>query len=377
MRRLRRAILVLLMLTLAAPLLTACAGRNASREPAPADNPVWRSQLRERAIGMLGDAATDDSALIRANALEGLETVPTRARPLVLRSLTDPNLGVRFAAAMLAGDLEIGDAAPALNDLLDDPDASVRAAAIYGLMRLNAPVDPSPLARMLFGGEVRARAQAAFILGELGDPSAIPMLREAANQPPPNARLSEVRLLDLQIAEAMAKLGDRDAIEAIRAALYPSRPEELEAAALAIQIIGEVGDRRSIDQLIYMAERSGDDEDDAIETMPAEVRLAAAASLAKLGLPRGGFIADEYDGDDLPAIRAQAAFVYGRVGGTDALLALERMLDDPSPIVAVAASAAVLRATGEADSPAGRASVRERGFVPVAASIPSGWGLAS
>lgn len=348
MRPYRRSIAVLLLLTLAAPLLVACAGRNAGREPAPADNPVWRSQLRERAIGMLGDAATDDSALIRANALEGLEPVPTRARPLVLQGLTDPNLGVRFAAAMLAGDLEIGEAAPLLADLRDDPDASVRAAAIYGLMRLDAPVDPSPLARMLFDGEARSRAQAAFILGELGDPSAIQMLREAANEPAPNARLSELRLLDLQIAEAMAKLGDRTAIEAIRAALYPSRPEELEAAALAIQIIGEVGDRRSIDQLIYMAERAGDDEDSAIETMPAEVRLAAAASLAQLGLPRGGFIADEYADDDLPAIRAQAAFVYGQVGGTEALMALERMLDDPSPIVAVAVAAAVLQATGGA-----------------------------
>jgi hypothetical protein len=36
------------------------------------------------------------------------------------------------------------------------------------------------------------------------------------------------------------------------------------------------------------------------------------------------------------------------VGGTEALEALERMLDDPSPIVAVAAAAAVLQATGGA-----------------------------
>ncbi|MFG0275439.1 MAG: HEAT repeat domain-containing protein, partial [Phycisphaerales bacterium] len=154
---------------------------------------------------------------------------------------------------------------------------------------------------------------------------------------------SDVRLLNLQIAEALAKLGDADAFEAIRAALYPSRPEELEAAALAVQIIGEVGDRRSIDQLIYMAERGETEE----EVLPAEIRLAAAASLAQLGLPRGDFIADEYAADEMPAIRAQAAYVYGQVGSDRALERLEGMLDDPSPIVAVSAAAAIVTALSD------------------------------
>lgn len=62
-----------------------------------------------------------------------------------------------------------------------------------------------------------------------------------------------MRLLQLQLAEAMVKLGEDDQIATIRAALYPSRPEDLEATALAVQIIGQVKDRGSIDELIYLS----------------------------------------------------------------------------------------------------------------------------
>ena len=77
-------------------------------------------------------------------------------------------------------------------------------------------------------------------------------------------------------------------MDTVRSALYPSRPEELEATALAVQIIGEVHDRGAIDQLIYLVDEETD------RPMPAEVRLAVAGALAKLGLREGGFIADEY-----------------------------------------------------------------------------------
>lgn len=329
---------------------TGCAARGGSASGAAQDasNPAWRARTRERALLVLGEAAMGDNALLRANAIEGLKPVPQRGRRLVIRGLSDPNLGVRFTAAKLAGDLELAEAASPLRDLLQDESPSVRAAAIYALRRIGEPVDPTPLASMLAGGDVRARSQAAFILGELGDPSAIPMLKEAASRPAPNARQVEIRLFNLQVAEALAKLGDEEAVEAVRAALYPSRPEELEAAALAIQIIGEVGDRRSIDQLIYMAERDPNQSAGGMnQTMPAEIRLAAAASLARLGLPRGDFIADEYDENDLPAIRAQAAFVYGRVGNASSLRRLADMLEDPSPLVRVAAAAAIVEALAE------------------------------
>ncbi|MFG0275102.1 MAG: HEAT repeat domain-containing protein, partial [Phycisphaerales bacterium] len=187
--------IALAFLIIAIPLFVgACAGRSQTAQQPEAHTPIWRSQLRERALLLLAEAARDENALVRANALEGLAPVPMRARPFVFDALTDRNLGVRYAGAMLAGRLALPDAAPLLRDLQSDADASVRAASIYALSALRQPVDPGPLATMLLDGDVRTRAQAAFILGEMGNRSAVPLLREALMRPAPNARLSDVRL---------------------------------------------------------------------------------------------------------------------------------------------------------------------------------------
>lgn len=302
-------------------------------------SPIERSTLRERALAILEEAATSENALLRANALEALHTAPTRIERFVRAGLADENLGVRYTAAMTVGELELRGLTPFIQPLRDDPSPSVEGAAIFALRRLGRDVNPTPLAALLRHQDVNVRARGAFILGELGDPSAIPMLKDAAKSSAPLARRVEDRILRLQIAEALVKLGEAEAVETVRAALYPSRPEDLEVAALAVQIIGEVGDRRSIDQLVYLTARTDE------QRMPAEVRLAAAAALAKLGNPRGDFIADEYRDDSLPAIRAQAALVYGETAGSEGLQALADMLDDESPLVRVAAAAGVLKTT--------------------------------
>ena len=149
-----------------------------------------------------------------------------------------------------------------------------------------------------------------------------------------------MRLLRLQVAEALVKLGDQTGVETLRAALFPARPEDLEATALAVQIIGEIKDLRSLDQLIYLADLEGD------ERLPAEVRLGAAASAAKLGERGGSFIAAEYWRDSIAAIRAQSAHVYGLIGGNESLAILDTMMaSDANDLVRVAAAAGALRVT--------------------------------
>ena len=119
--------------------------------------------------------------------------------------------------------------------------------------------------------------------------------------------------------------------------MYPSRPEELEATALAVQIIGQIEDESSIDQLIYLASASEGDE------MPAEVRLGVASSLAIMGHREGAFVADEYMDNQIDAIRAQSASVYGKTRDRGNLGKLEMMmLNDPSPLTQVAAAGAIV-----------------------------------
>ncbi len=310
-------------------------------EPARAQGAslVERAALRERALSILESAAAGDEAVLRANALEGLEIVPSRALPLVRRGLQDENEGVRTVAAMVAGRAGLDRLVPELRTRGDDPSAFVRAAVIYGLRANGAEADPTPLSTMLLGSDSpRVRAHAAFVLGELGQRSALPMLRQGAAASMERAEAAEVRVMRLQIAEAMVKLGDDEPMQGIRAALYPSRPEDLELTALAVQIIGSLDDRASAGQLIYLtAFRDGS------RFLPPEVRLAVAQALARMGRTEGDFLATEYAGHPSAAVREQAAHVYAWTLEPDGIGPLVAMLEDPAGQVRVAAAAGVLR----------------------------------
>lgn len=343
----------LLLMLLHAPLIgSGCASSSPSADPAPSSgststistyrSSVARSELRERAIAFLSTTAQGTDPQLRANAIEGMLPSPSRAEPLIALGLKDDNLGVRSVAAMAAGRIQTRSMAASLRPLLTDQSPYVRAAAIYALIRLGESVDPAPLATMLLTDpSPRVRAHAAFLLGELRNRSASGMLRQAAIERMSFASPEELRLFQLQLAEALIKLGEESQVQTVRAALYPSRPEELEAAALAIQIIGEVKDRGAIDQLIYLDFYK----DETGKPMPPEIRLAIAAAMAKMGMREGVFIANEFKSSPLPTVRAQAASVYGETGQIENLVELERMMEDPSGLVQVAAAAAIVKIT--------------------------------
>lgn len=317
--------------------------------------PEAQIDLREEALLTLEAAARSEHPAIRANAIEGMQNDPARLAGLIGEALRDENLGVRSVAAMAVGRVKLIGALSEVEPLLTDPASRVCASALYALDRCGRAIDPTPLASMLHDENPLVRAQAALVLGLLGDDSALNMLQEAATDPMPRASAAEYRLLQLQLAEARVRLGDFDALHEIRAALYPSRPEDLEATALAAMIIGEIEDRGAIGQLVLLTARK----DERGGLMPPEVRLAAAGSLAQLGLRRGGFIGREYAGHDRATVRAQAAYVLGRIGSVEGLNALAELLGDRSSQVRVAAAAAVLMITepavvARASNPTGR-----------------------
>ncbi|MBL4699246.1 MAG: HEAT repeat domain-containing protein [Phycisphaerales bacterium] len=296
------------------------------------------TELRELAIDRLMRLTTDPSPEIRANAIEALATVTSRVEPIVALALSDPNDGVRTVATMVAGQSNLSSLAPTIRELLTDKSPFVRSAAIYAMGTFGEKVDQTDLARYLFEStNTGMRSQAAFILGELGESSAIPMLIQAISEPMPSATPNEKKIFRLQVAEALFKLGHDQSIDTIRSALYPSRKEELEATALAVQIIGQIKDRPSMDQLIYLADNQGDN------VMPAEVRLGVASALANMGHREGSFVADEYLDNALDTIRAQSAAVYGKTSDIGNLGKLEMMmLNDPSPLAQVAAAGAIV-----------------------------------
>jgi len=258
--------------------------------------------------------------------------------------LRDENVGVRYTAATSVGILRLTSSVEHVKPLLHDPDPRVRAAAIFAINQTGQQVNLNPLASILETRDSRLRSQVVWLIGEMNNSSAIPMLRDIANDKTWGTP-TEDRLLRIQVAEALVKLGDTDAISSIRAALYPSSESEFELAVLAVQIIGEVKDRATSAQLVTLiqAEAEGSTPRKPIYLYPAELRLAAAASLAQMGFDDGTYVADAYLNAEGDAIRAQAAFVLAEIGHPANLPKLRTLLDDRSPLVQLYAAAAILK----------------------------------
>ena len=337
------------------------------------DRPLVRSTLRESALEVLEAAAFSESSLLRANAIESLQVVPNRVDAVARAGLTDTNPGVRFASLMTIGKLRLQSSRQFLRPLLSDTDPHVRMAAIYALTRFGETVDQTPLANNLLTGDSPVRAQAAYILGEIGNPSAVPMLRDTAAPPQrlegsdgrplekPARRIDET-LFRLQTAEALMKLGDDRVRHVIHSALYPAVRDDLEAAVLAAQILGELRDETAIRQLVELIEQPAADSPqtsdprERVFLQPIELRLAAATAVANMGDAGGVYVADSALSSPDPAVRAQACFLYaaaaevrdrgsaGQAALRLDLAKLETLLSDPNPLVQVAAAAGLLRA---------------------------------
>lgn len=303
---------------------------------------VERSRLRELAIDELMRLATSEDAQVRANAIEGLIPAPARLEVVLPAALADENAGVRTVAAMAVGKAKLEDVAPAVEPLVRDSSPFVRAGAIYALRVNGRQVNPGPLGGMVTQDpSPRVRAHAAFLLGELGDKGTSAMLREAAQLDVARASPAEMKVLGVQIAEALVKLGDDEQLHTIRAALYPASPAELDATVLAVQVLGQLEDRASVGQLQNLATMR----DQSGATMPTEVRLAVWGTLGRLGVSvDAAEVAQVLERGSEPQ-QIQAAWALGEIGGGTAVRRLEERLGQGPERVRVAVAAAMLRAS--------------------------------
>ncbi|MSQ90575.1 MAG: hypothetical protein EXS01_04160, partial [Phycisphaerales bacterium] len=292
------------------------------------------------ALRLLIDACENPDPIFRAHALEGLASRPAQLQPIACRLLGDPNLGVRFAAAVLVGEKGFLECADLVEPLMLDPSPSVRAAALYALVRLERTVDLSPLAALAMSTSPEVRANALFVLGELRNPSAIPLVESVVGRRLVGSDQTRMRIVDLQAAEAMAKMGDYRQFDPIRAALFaPS--EQAEFIALACQMVGEINDRGARGHLIGIWNGQGPLQ------RPLEIRLLAGTALIRIGEPNLEPIFQlcaTAIKDSSPTIRAQAAATLGWAGGQRARDAIAPLLEDPDPMVRLIAATAYLRA---------------------------------
>ena len=293
------------------------------------------------ALDILVAASSSQEAIYRAHALEGLQPCPAELEPAAFRLLADENPGVRFAAAVTVGRNRFAQCAQVVEPLTLDPNLSVRAAALYALVRLGRVVDLTPLAQLMMSEDADVRSNAFFVLGELRNPSAIPLVESAVGRPLIGADRTRARIVDLQGAEAMAKMGDYRQFDPIRAALFaPS--DQSEIVALACQMVGEIDDRGARGHLIGLW--NGRDQ----LQKPLEVRLIVGTALVRIGEPNLEPILQlcvTSIKDPSPSVRAQTAATLGWVGGPQAIALLSGAMADPVPIVRLTAAAGYMRAT--------------------------------
>ncbi|MCH8005049.1 MAG: apolipoprotein N-acyltransferase [Planctomycetes bacterium] len=293
--------------------------------------------LRQAALVLLKHAAKSPEALVRANAIEAMHHAPEHLQPLVESGVRDPNRGVRFVAAMTIGTARMESVAPLLMPLLEDESLSVRAAAIFGLRRCGLSVDLLPLASLIRSEDPEVRGNTALVLAALGNPSAIPMIRQAVGRGMKRVAAARVKMVDLQLAETMVKLGKEGEIEAIRAALF-GPGDQAEITALACMMCGRLGDERVVPNLQRLARQRGKFQ------QPAEVRMAATWALARINPAQAPIdVPLSYTDSQQGQLRAQAALTLGEIVSQASVRPLGMLLKDPDPLVQVAAASALLK----------------------------------
>lgn len=338
----------------------------------PDETRILLLQAKPKAQAIIKAAGQSDNPRARLGALEAGQHAPEVAFDLARDGLADENPAVRFASLVTIGKLKLVDLSDAAADLTRDQNESVRAAALFAAKRCGKDVNLSPLGGMLANGSSSARANAAMLIGQLGDPQAMDMLRDMAAMPMPRVSSAERTWIRLQFAEAMIRLAPDDAevLGAIRAAVYSNLDD---VRVLAIQVLGEVGDRSVQGGLAHIIKRDN----------PIQVKIAAAQSLVRMGDGRAADVllkASAYDDrlleKDLQAflnktngqgpeaavirdlladdkararaaaeVRAQAAIGLGYVDSKAAAQRLIALLSDPDAITQVAAASSILRAS--------------------------------
>jgi len=283
---------------------------------------------------------SSDNPVVRAQAIEAIQEVPWPEAPRYIQhALTDAHRGVRFAACMALGQLRHAESKQMLAAALKDSSPSVRAAAIFALHRLGDTTHTTELARfLLYTEDVEVRRNAAMILGELGEPGARSVLRRALRD-----KDDAVRWYTL---EAMARLGDSDAMDRLMLFAHSAYSDE---RLIGILALGRVKDRKVIPALQEMIRRDN----------PLEVKLAAIRAIGQHGIRQGADIArkaltwsprrskrplaPEPPEVQIVRVRSMAAMALAEVGGPEVIPDLVKRMRQDDPRVQVAAAKAILR----------------------------------
>jgi len=289
--------------------------------------------------------AEEPDPQVRTKALEALAATEGReAGKLVMRGLQDEHVPVRFAAAMAVGDMRYEPAKPLLLAIAKDSTTPPKllCAVIYALHRVGDTSYTKELGRLLFYPEDKwVRATAAMVMGRLGEP--------AAEDPLENLRRDDRDpVVQLQVVEALATLGDARCIALLRAF---TKSQFIEDQIIAVQGLSRVRGAGAVSFLQRLMRNRRED--------PA-VRIAAAGSLAQLNDASGYDLALQaavqpervlrtarrgkaaIRPGEISNLQTLAVLALGHMNNTDAVAELRPLLSSADGSVRVAACQSIL-----------------------------------
>jgi HEAT repeat protein len=303
------------------------AGREIPRGKLPPGFPVSKDvpldqKLKAAADQELVKALHDADPNVRAHAIEAAResTGDAHAKEFIA-ALSDPNPLVVYSAGLAAGDLRLKDAQEPLLRLIDHKDSGVRVVARYALHCLGHYKYSHDLEELAKDPQPSVRGTTAMVLGMIGDPSAINVLKPLRRDVYPAVRQqADVSLWQLGNSQGLSDL--------IGMTVSPYQDDK------KVVLLGLAAPHnRNVIQHIRTSLT-----DDA-----AEVALVAARAMGMLGCDEGYGVAQRGIKSEDPRQRVLAALAFGAIGRADAQGMLRKLLTDANADVRVAAAEAILQ----------------------------------
>jgi HEAT repeat protein len=288
--------------------------------PARKDEPLDPA-LVEAARQEIVAASDNKDPVLRENALEAVRLLNDPvAATIIPKALDDAERVVRFRAALAAGAHQLAAARQKLESMVGDEDLHLRIAVIYALHRLGVTEYTHDLEKTAVHPEPGVRADTAFVLGMLGEKSALKILKVLARDTDPVVRQ--------RAWEAMWRLGDSSAVDELVGLTMSRYADD--------QMLGLLALSAPRNEQVREAVRSG------LTSDHVETSLVAARAMGQLGSDEGYGLALQGAKSNDSRQRFLAALAFGAIERTDAQSTLRALMKDKDPRVRVVAAAAVL-----------------------------------
>lgn len=319
-------VLILLSMVLQA----GCIEEQSFTKPAVEQSKVDVSRLESRALRIVREALADENGVIRIHAIEVIVTTQRRElMPQVLKLLADEQVHVRFGAGVAVGDMEYTAGEYMIKPMLEDPNPNAKIAAAYALVRLGRVEYAEKIRDAAKSTDQTVRANAALLLGKLGDKNNLPLLYDVLRD------LDSADKARLQAVESIARLGDERIYKDKLWALLISKYADVRWSG--IQSMGLLNTVDAKNAIITM-----------LNDEVREVRLCAAEQLARMGDLAGEqevlvyFKTQSPDLNQASTANIFATMAIGRMATAPGTKYLPKLLQSRSKVIRLTAAQSVL-----------------------------------